>query len=47
MLDVKILQIDRVFVRECLENSLEQAPVLVTVDPVLKDSWFDFFELEA
>lgn len=47
ILDIEILQIDRVLLRKCLENPLEQFPVLVAMDPVLENSRFDFFEPKA
>lgn len=47
VLDIEILQIDRVFLGKCLKNTLEQFPVLVAMNPVLKHPRFDFFELKA
>ena len=47
VLNVEVFQIDGVLVRECLENSLKQAPVLVAMDPLLEDSRLYFFELET
>ena len=47
ILDVKILQIDRVLIGERLENALEQFPVLIAVDPVFENSWLNFFELKT
>ena len=47
ILNVKVLQVDRVLVWKRLENALEHFPMLVAMDPMLENSWLDFFELKA
>jgi hypothetical protein len=47
VLDVEILQIDWFPVWKRVKDSLEQAPVLIAMDPVFEDSGFYFSELET
>jgi len=47
MSDVKILQIDRVLVREGIEYALEKSPVLVAVYPVFVYTRLHLFELKS
>ena len=47
ILNVEIFQVDRVLIGEGLENALEQFPVLIAMNPVLENSWLDFFELKT
>jgi hypothetical protein len=47
MLDVQVFEIDRVVLRECVEDALEQRPVLVSMYPMLENTRLYFSEFEA
>jgi hypothetical protein len=46
MLDVQVFEIDRVVLRKCVEDTLEQRPVLISMYPMLENTRLYFSEVE-
>jgi hypothetical protein len=47
MLDVQVFEIDRVVLRKCVEDALEQRPVLVSMYPMLENTRLYLSKVES